>query len=105
MDTDWLPEKRYRRSQSDTDRSVDRVSNLRMTFQPLTEISMYRKTLALSLSAAVLGIAACASPAELVGTAGGAAVGSAVSGGSTMATVAGGVVGYAAGKTYDAKHK
>jgi len=71
----------------------------------LTETSMYRKTLALSLSAAMLGIAACASPAELVGTAGGAAVGSAVSGGGTMATVAGGVVGYAAGKKYDEKHR
>ena len=65
---------------------------------------MYKPTLATALSAAVVGLAGCASPAELVGTAAGAAVGSAV-GGGTVATVAGGVVGYAAGKKYDEKRQ
>jgi outer membrane protein with glycine zipper len=68
----------------------------------MTEDSMYKSTLATALSAAVVGLAGCASPAELVGTAAGAAVGSAI--GGTVATVAGGVVGYAAGKKYDEKH-
>jgi hypothetical protein len=70
----------------------------------MTEDSMYKSTLAIAFAAAVAGLAGCASPAELVGTAAGAAVGSAV-GGGTVATVAGGVVGYAAGKKYDEKHQ
>jgi phage-related minor tail protein len=70
----------------------------------MTEHSMYKSTLAIAFSAAVTGLAGCASPAELVGTAAGAAVGSAV-GGGTVATVAGGVVGYAAGKKYDEKRQ
>jgi hypothetical protein len=35
---------------------------------------------------------------------GGAAAGHAISGGGTVGTVAGGVVGYEAGKYYDKKH-
>jgi hypothetical protein len=70
----------------------------------MTEGSMYKSTLAIAFSAAVAGLAGCASPAALVGTAAGAAVGSAV-GGGTVATVAGGVVGYAAGKKYEEKHQ
>ena len=65
---------------------------------------MKRTILALTLSAAALGIAGCGSTEALVGTAAGAAVGSAVSGGSKVATVAGGVVGYAAGKKYGDKN-
>jgi hypothetical protein len=58
--------------------------------------------IALSLSGVV--VTGCASKAELVGTATGAAVGAAV-GGGTLATVAGGVVGYQAGKKYDEKNR
>lgn len=65
---------------------------------------MHKSTLAIAFSTAVAGLAGCASPAELVGTAAGAAVGSAL-GGGTVATVAGGVVGYAAGKKYDEKNR
>lgn len=68
-----------------------------------SKISM-KKRLAFTLSAAVVGLGACASSSELVGTAAGAAVGHAVTGGSTIGTVAGGVVGYGAGHKYDESH-
>jgi hypothetical protein len=67
------------------------------------ENSMYKSTLAIAFSAALAGLGGCASRAELVGTAAGAAVGNAV-GGSRLSTIAGGVVGYAAGSKYDEKH-
>ena len=64
---------------------------------------MYRSVVfGIVLSASLLG--GCASRAELVGTATGAAVGAAV-GGGTLATVAGGVVGYQAGKRYDERRQ
>jgi hypothetical protein len=69
----------------------------------MTEISM-KKRFVFTLSAAVIGLGACASSSELVGTAAGAAVGHAVTGGSTVGTVAGGVVGYGAGHKYDEAH-
>lgn len=64
---------------------------------------MYKSALiGIVLSASLLG--GCATQAELVGTATGAAVGAAV-GGGTLATVAGGVVGYQAGKRYDQRRQ
>ncbi len=53
------------------------------------------------LSAALLG--GCASQSELVGTSLGAAAGAAV-GGGTLSTVAGGVIGYQAGKRYEERN-
>ena len=64
---------------------------------------MSRSTIVgIALFASLLG--GCASKAELVGTATGAAVGAAV-GGGTLSTVAGGVVGYQAGKRYDQRNR
>lgn len=64
---------------------------------------MLKSTLiGIALSTSLL--AGCASQAELVGAAAGAAVGKAV-GDSTLATVAGGVVGYQAGKRYDQRQQ
>lgn len=64
---------------------------------------MYRSAVTgVLLSAALLG--GCASKAELVGTATGAAVGAAIGGGA-LATVAGGVVGHQAGKRYDERRQ
>jgi hypothetical protein len=60
---------------------------------------MYRAAImGFALSASLLG--GCASKAQLVGTGIGAAAGAAV-GGGTLSTVAGGVIGYQAGKRYD----
>jgi hypothetical protein len=64
---------------------------------------MYRSAvIGVLLSASLVG--GCASKAALVGTATGAAVGAAV-GGGTLSTVAGGVVGYQAGKRYDERRQ
>jgi hypothetical protein len=70
----------------------------------MTEISMYKTTVAVIFSAAIAGLAGCASKEALVGTAAGAAVGSAV-GGTRVSTIAGGVVGYAAGKRYEERNR
>jgi osmotically inducible lipoprotein OsmB len=75
---------------------------------------MIRYLLAIAVAlAGTVGVTACASRAETVGTAGGAvaggAVGSAVTGGSTIGTVggaaAGGYIGDRLGKDYDKNHK
>ena len=64
---------------------------------------MFRTTvIGVALSAAFLG--GCASQAQLIGAGTGAAVGAAV-GGGTLATVAGGVVGYQAGKRYEERRR
>lgn len=64
---------------------------------------MLRTTMiGIALSSAFLG--GCASKEALVGTATGAAVGAAV-GGGTLSTVAGGVVGYQAGKRYEERNR
>lgn len=65
---------------------------------------MFKSTIiGVALSTSVV-LGGCASQAELVGAATGAAVGAAV-GGGTVATVAGGVVGYQAGKKYDQRRQ
>ena len=61
--------------------------------------------LGILLVASLIALGGCASKAETAGTLGGAAVGSAASGGGVLGTAAGGVVGYEAGKAYDEKHK
>lgn len=66
---------------------------------------MFRSAIAIVLVGTLAGIAGCASRAETVGTAGGAVVGNAATGGSALGTIGGGAVGYEAGKYYDEKHK
>jgi hypothetical protein len=66
---------------------------------------MFKAGIVIALSASLAGLAGCASQAETVGAATGAAVGAAVSGGSGIATVGGAMVGYGAGKVYDEKHR
>ena len=64
---------------------------------------MFRSTMiAVAVSASLLG--GCASKEALVGTATGAAVGAAVGGGK-LSTVAGGVIGYQAGKRYEERNR
>ncbi len=64
---------------------------------------MFRSTIiGIALSTSLLG--GCASQAELIGAGTGAAVGAAI-GGGTLAPVAGGVVGYQAGKKYDQRRQ
>ncbi len=61
--------------------------------------------LSILICAALVALGGCASRAETAGTLGGAAIGSAASGGGVLGTAAGGVVGYEAGKVYDQKHR
>jgi hypothetical protein len=65
---------------------------------------MLRSTIiGIAVSTSLL-VGGCASQAQLIGAGTGAAVGAAV-GGGTLATVAGGVVGYQAGKKYDQRRQ
>lgn len=65
---------------------------------------MFRSTIiGIAVSTSLL-VGGCASQAQLIGAGAGAAVGAAV-GGGTLATVAGGVVGYQAGKKYDQRRQ
>jgi hypothetical protein len=64
---------------------------------------MFRANVVVALVASLTGIAGCATQAETVGAATGAAIGAAV-GGGTIATVGGAMVGYGAGRAYDERH-
>ena len=55
--------------------------------------------------AALAGLGGCATQAETVGAAGGAAIGAAVGNGSTLSTIGGAMVGYGAGKAYDQRRR
>ena len=60
-----------------------------------------KSSIAIALVASLVGLAGCASKAETIGTAGGAAVGAAVSNGGTIGTLGGAMVGYGMGRAYD----
>lgn len=64
---------------------------------------MKKSLIAVPVLAALVGITGCATRAETVGTFTGAAV-SAGLGGGNIGTVGGAMVGYAAGRAYDAHH-
>ena len=64
-----------------------------------------KSTMAILVGVSLIALAGCASKAETLGTAGGAAVGYGATGGSALGTAAGGVVGYEAGKVYDDRHR
>jgi hypothetical protein len=66
---------------------------------------MFRALIAVVVLAGSVGISGCASRAEAVGTAGGAAVGYGLSGGGTLGTIGGAVVGHEAGRVYDERQK
>lgn len=66
---------------------------------------MLKSALAIAVLAASVGISGCASRAQAIGTAGGAAAGYGLTGGSAPGTAAGGVVGYEAGKAYDERNR
>ena len=66
---------------------------------------MSKLTMAMAFAVSMIALGGCASKAETLGTAGGAAVGYGATGGSTLGTLGGAAVGYGAGKVYDDKHK
>jgi hypothetical protein len=65
---------------------------------------MFRSSIGIALIASFVGLAGCASKAQTIGTATGAAVGAAVSNGGVIGTVGGAMVGYGLGKAYEDRH-
>ena len=63
-----------------------------------------KRSIAIALVASLVGLG-CATKAETIGTAGGAAVGAAVSNGGTLGTLGGAMVGYGLGHTYEDHHR
>ena len=57
-----------------------------------------KSSIAIALAASLVGLAGCATKAQTIGTASGAAIGAAVSNGGTM-------VGYGMGRAYDGQHR
>ena len=64
-----------------------------------------RSSIAIALVAALVGVAGCATKAETIGTASGAALGAAVSNGGTVGTLGGAMVGYGMGRAYEDHHR
>lgn len=58
-----------------------------------------------AIVATLLVLGGCASQAQTVGAAGGAAIGAAVGGGSAMSTIGGAMVGYGAGTAYERRNR
>lgn len=65
---------------------------------------MYRTRIGIALVASLVGVAGCASKAQTIGTATGAAIGAAVSDGGKIGTIGGAMVGYGLGRVYENRH-
>ncbi len=65
---------------------------------------MYRTKIGIALVASLVGVAGCASKAQTIGTAAGAAIGAAVSDGGKIGTIGGAMVGYGLGRVYENRH-
>ena len=66
---------------------------------------MLKSGIGIALVATLVGLTGCATKAETIGTAGGAAVGAAVSNGGTLGTLGGAMLGYGMGRTYEDRHR
>lgn len=64
-----------------------------------------KSSIAIALVASLVGLAGCATKAETIGTASGAALGAAVSNGGAVGTLGGAMVGYGLGRTYEDHHR
>jgi hypothetical protein len=65
---------------------------------------MYRTKIGIALVASLVGVAGCATKAQTIGTATGAAIGAAVSDGGKIGTIGGAMVGYGLGRVYENRH-
>jgi hypothetical protein len=66
---------------------------------------MIKSRIAIASLALLAGVAGCASKAETIGTASGAAVGAAVSNGGAIGTLGGAMVGYGMGRAYETHNR
>ena len=64
-----------------------------------------KSSIAIALVASLVGLAGCATKAETIGTASGAALGAAVSNGGAVGTLGGAMVGYGMGHVYEDHHR
>jgi hypothetical protein len=64
-----------------------------------------KSSIAIALVASLVGLAGCATKAETIGTASGAALGAAVSNGGSVGTLGGAMVGYGMGRAYEDHHR
>ena len=64
-----------------------------------------KSSIAIALAASLVGLAGCATKAQTIGTASGAAIGAAVSNGGTIGPLGGAMVGYGMGRAYDGQHR
>ena len=64
---------------------------------------MFRSGIGIAVLASLIGVTGCATRAETVGAATGVAAGAALGGGA-LETIGGGMVGYAAGRSYEEHH-
>lgn len=64
---------------------------------------MIKSTIGIAVLASLVALGGCATKAETIGAASGLAVGAALDGGA-MGKVGGTMVGYAAGRAYDARN-
>lgn len=65
---------------------------------------MFRTGIGIFFLASVIGLAGCASKAQTIGAASGAALGAAISDGGALGTVGGAMLGYGVGRAYEARH-
>ena len=84
---------------------MDRCSNPAQWFKPSMEDGMLKPSIGVAILASLMGIAGCATQAETVGAAGGAAIGAAIGNGGALSTVGGAMLGYGAGKAYDERRR
>ena len=66
---------------------------------------MFRSGIGIALLVSVIGLSGCASKAQTIGMAGGAAVGAAISDGGMLGTVGGAMLGYGAGRAYEERSR
>lgn len=66
---------------------------------------MIKPSIGIAVVVSLVGLAGCATKAQTIGAASGAAVGAAVSDGGTIGTVGGAMVGYGIGRAYDDRRR
>lgn len=66
---------------------------------------MLRSSIGIALAASLITLGGCASKAQTIGAASGAAVGAAISNGGAIGTLGGAMVGYGLGKTYEDRRR
>jgi hypothetical protein len=81
------------------------LESLHVFFNFSEEQAMFRSNIGIALVASLVGISGCATKAQTIGTATGAALGAAVSNGGKIGTLGGAMVGYGLGRAYEERDR